>query len=431
MIRELAPTLGFPSERVFDISVAVSEAVANAIEHAPQSGEVRVEAEVHPDRLEVHVGGPGEFRLPESERDREHRGLGLPLMATLADHLALYSRAEGGTRVALTFYLPEAERSTSPLPPSLVELLSEHALFDEVLDRLPDPFVIYDREWRYLYVNDKTVENTGRSREELLGQVRWDVFPERDSAFRYAHELAMTTRRPVATVSYYEPTDSWWESRAFPVPDGLAVLYRDITQRKRAEEEAAEQLRNLEILSASATHLLQPVPSSDVFQYAARQLRSVVGRALVAISEYHVSRNQTEVKALVGPEEKLEALVRILGRDPVGLVFTVAEGTRERMARGALSHVEGGLCDLTFGQMPASLCRLAEEQLELGDIYAMPFALEGDFLGTVAILTDKAEGLRNRTTLEPFVNQVALALRRNRAEEALRKGQAEDQPPRR
>ena len=101
---------GFCDERVFDIMVACSEAIANAIEHSAVEGQVEVCARMHPDRLEIHVEGPGEFRAPRRSDEGTHRGLGLPLMAFLADHLALYRGPQGGALVSLTFYHPHAVR---------------------------------------------------------------------------------------------------------------------------------------------------------------------------------------------------------------------------------------------------------------------------------------------------------------------------------
>ncbi len=102
---------GFDEARIFDITVACSEAAANAIEHAPVKGRVRVSVALHEDRLEITVEGPGEFQAPASLRERSNRGLGLPLMAKLSDHLFLHSGQDGGTLVGLTFYRPGFERS--------------------------------------------------------------------------------------------------------------------------------------------------------------------------------------------------------------------------------------------------------------------------------------------------------------------------------
>lgn len=109
-VAEAAREAGFSDERVFDIMVACSEAIANAIEHASAKGQVEVRTHTRRDRLEIHVQGPGEFRARHRVENGRHRGLGLPLMAQLADHLALCSGPQGGTLVTLTFYCTEAER---------------------------------------------------------------------------------------------------------------------------------------------------------------------------------------------------------------------------------------------------------------------------------------------------------------------------------
>ncbi|HZD42814.1 MAG TPA: ATP-binding protein, partial [Methanomicrobiales archaeon] len=103
------------------------------------------------------------------------------------------------------------------------------------------------------------------------------------------------------------------------------------------------------------------------------------------------------------------------------LTFTVAEGTISRVAPGTLGHVEGGLYDLCFHQLPESLCGQIEQKLDLGEIYAMPFEQGDDFMGTVAIVTNREEGLVHRDEIELLVNQAGLALKRKRVEESLKK----------
>jgi PAS domain S-box-containing protein len=198
---------------------------------------------------------------------------------------------------------------------------------------------------------------------------------------------------------------------------GVAV---DITDRKEAEEQLAENLRDMEFLSVSATRYLEAMPSGDLFQYTAQQLHAIAGNAVIMVSEYNPGTNQTTLRAMAGPEDKLRKASVMLGRNPVGLAFTVAEGTRKRMVRGRLERVEGGLYDLTFYQIPLPLATRLEQELRVGEIYAMPFYLGEDFMGTVAVATDQSEGLMNRELMETIVNQAALALKRTRTEESLR-----------
>jgi PAS domain S-box-containing protein len=245
-LRRLVDDLGFSAERSFDIQVAVSEAVANAIEHAHGAGQVRVEFLPRADRLEVTVGGSGDFRLPAQSDGREHRGLGLPLMAKFADHLALYSATDGGTLVSLTFYLPEAVRPTSPLPPAIAEALSETSLIRGVVDSLPDGFAVFDENWRYVYVNEANARQGRMPREEMLGRVLWELYPDlgESELGRLLREAAASTA-PTSWLFHYEPFDTSFEYRTFPTEGGMAVFVRDATAEKRAQAEREALLGQL------------------------------------------------------------------------------------------------------------------------------------------------------------------------------------------
>jgi anti-sigma regulatory factor (Ser/Thr protein kinase)/putative methionine-R-sulfoxide reductase with GAF domain len=134
-VSSVASTAGFSEEKIFDISVASSEATANAIEHSPIKGQVQVETILRPDRLEVLIQGAGEFQTPDRQKERTNRGMGLPLMAKLSDHLAMYSNPGGGTLVTLTFYLPgvDTQRQDEPLPPFIRELMADSARLESVI----------------------------------------------------------------------------------------------------------------------------------------------------------------------------------------------------------------------------------------------------------------------------------------------------------
>jgi hypothetical protein len=79
-------------------------------------GDVEVRTRVRADGLEIHVEGPGAFHARHRPEENRHRGLGIPLMAQLADHLALCAGPSGGTLVSLTFYHPGATSLAEPAP---------------------------------------------------------------------------------------------------------------------------------------------------------------------------------------------------------------------------------------------------------------------------------------------------------------------------
>lgn len=106
--QQVAESVHLDGERTFDLKVAVSEACANAMEHARgPDGRVDVCAEVLEGRLVVEVADNGTFTGPESGKveEREHRGLGLPLMIALMDEVSVRRVPERGTIVTLSLHL--------------------------------------------------------------------------------------------------------------------------------------------------------------------------------------------------------------------------------------------------------------------------------------------------------------------------------------
>ena len=108
---------------------------------------------------------------------------------------------------------------------------------ERVLGGIRDQFFILDNDWRYVFLNDRVVEATGRARSELLGQRIWDVFPDTaGTPFEAALRRAAATRSAVHFEYHYASLDRWFENRVHPSPDGLTVLVTDTTERKRVEE---------------------------------------------------------------------------------------------------------------------------------------------------------------------------------------------------
>ena len=110
----------------------------------------------------------------------------------------------------------------------------------DILESISDAFFALDHEWRFTYINEKAEELWLRSREELLGKVIWEEFPEAEGAESYrqirrAMEEGVTTEfesiSPVLGV--------WVGGRAYPSREGLSVYFQDVTERKRAEVERA------------------------------------------------------------------------------------------------------------------------------------------------------------------------------------------------
>jgi PAS domain S-box-containing protein len=115
------------------------------------------------------------------------------------------------------------------------------------LESMTEGFYTVDREWRFTYLNGEAERVLLLDRSDTIGKVLWDVFPQAvGTPFQCEYEKAMTTHRMVELEEYYPPLDIWVQVRAYPSALGLAVSFRDITQRRRAEQEVLRLNAELE-----------------------------------------------------------------------------------------------------------------------------------------------------------------------------------------
>ena len=102
---QMAESFGLDNMRRYQFKLAVSEAIANAIEHgAPLSdGTLHLEFEEDGDDLICKITDGGSFMpIPDEPQVLPERGRGLAFMSALADHVDI-SHFDDGTTVMLAF----------------------------------------------------------------------------------------------------------------------------------------------------------------------------------------------------------------------------------------------------------------------------------------------------------------------------------------
>jgi PAS domain S-box-containing protein len=107
-----------------------------------------------------------------------------------------------------------------------------------LLERITDAFIALDKDWNYTYLNKKAEELHGRKREELVGKNIWKEFPDVVNEPFYKNlQQAMETQEPVRAELYYSVTEKWYEDFIYPSAAGVSVYYRDITEKKKVEQD--------------------------------------------------------------------------------------------------------------------------------------------------------------------------------------------------
>jgi serine/threonine-protein kinase RsbW len=107
-----AEALQLPDDLVEDLRLAVTEACTNVVRHAyPPGRPGPVEIDIRPGSDVVTVVVADRGRGIGTSSDTSGPGLGLPLIAAIADEVELLPSPGGGSRVAMRFFRTQPENA--------------------------------------------------------------------------------------------------------------------------------------------------------------------------------------------------------------------------------------------------------------------------------------------------------------------------------
>lgn len=127
---------------------------------------------------------------------------------------------------------------------------------DNIIEHITDGFLILDRDWRFVKINHALEKKMGLPRDQIIGQRFWDFFPDTPS-YNYpaAYRKAMVEKKTVCFEDHDAQHDRWFEITAYPFDEGITVIFRDITEKKRAEEKVRESKTKLSAILDSTTDI--------------------------------------------------------------------------------------------------------------------------------------------------------------------------------
>jgi PAS domain S-box-containing protein len=108
-----------------------------------------------------------------------------------------------------------------------------------ILESMTDCFFAIDRDWQFTYINRPGEIAFGKSRTELLGKIITEVLRLSDTTILHFHEVMSEKRSANFEVFSEILGNKWVEISLYPTESGLTCYFRDITSRKKADDEFA------------------------------------------------------------------------------------------------------------------------------------------------------------------------------------------------
>ena len=106
------------------------------------------------------------------------------------------------------------------------------------LASITEAFVTVDPQCRFTYLNQESEQLLRHTTAELLGREIWLVLVnDKNQRLRQELQRSIATGRQVEFEDFYPGLGKWLEVRACPFVEGLAVYFRDVSKRRKSQEQ--------------------------------------------------------------------------------------------------------------------------------------------------------------------------------------------------
>ncbi len=250
--------------------------LAPAIRQCAQDGEpFDFELEI------VTAAGRGSWLRVVGELERDASGRGLRVQGALQD---ISDRKDAARRTREL-----AERLTA------------------TVESITDGFFTLSHDWHITYLNREAERMFKVSRHRLLEEPFWDSFPDlRNTLAEKEFLRAARDQLPAQFEMFHAPLGAWFDVRAFPSIQGLAVYFRDVSAQRLAQTALQASEQRYRLLFAG-----NPMP---MWVFELQSLRFLAVNA-AAVEHYGYSEAEflaLDLRALRPPEDvpKLEENLR-------------------------------------------------------------------------------------------------------------------------
>jgi PAS domain S-box-containing protein len=138
--------------------------------------------------------------------------------------------------------------------------------WEDIVDRISDGVAVFDRDWRYVYLNRAAELHIGMPRDQVLGKTIAEVFPGYIGSDVERQWLAAAAGTAPMEIELLSPIRKRWVRQTLiPSPLGLTIYFRDVTaERSTADALRESEERHRSIFDHSMEGVLLTKPTGEI-----------------------------------------------------------------------------------------------------------------------------------------------------------------------
>lgn len=202
------------------------------------------------------------------------------------------------------------------------------------------------------------------------------------------------------------------------------TILQDITKQKQAEEALRLSEKQSVFLAQTAFDLVELNSIKEIYRYTVQKLYELFeGNSIVALVENNNSENRWKMQQIAGVGKKTAALSKLLGFDINNMEGEISTKYYEQITSGRVKELEFDLPGLFNNKLSAAIGNAVKKMFSIDKMYCIAFKQDENIIGNIIFTTNKKSELLNIKLIEAFIQQVSNFVKKQKAEEALRKSE--------
>jgi PAS domain S-box-containing protein len=313
-----------------------------------------------------------------------------------------------------------------------IALADQEQQYRAVIENIQDVFYRSDKDGNLIMASPSWASMLGYdSLDECLGKNIADVFywePEKrkpflDTIFAQGrvneYEVILKTKdgNPFFVSTNSHP---YFDNAGNPL--GVEGIFRDINERHAAAEKIQNYIARMEFFSHALQDFIELPSDANIFEKIAHDLKDLLPDAGILVLSYD-GRGTLSVETTTFDQKRDQIATKTPNRDLVGFAVQINTLDFSSLKTGEMFRLPRARHQTFLKEIINKECTEFSPEITVGTTYAIGLVCNESLLGCVVILGQSDNTIIDNDSVQIYIHQASIALKRNLAEHALKKSE--------